>query len=218
MRGRDIKRYEYNFADLWLIATFPSKKYDINDFPAIKNHLLSFGIERLEQTGKTHIVNGTKITARKKTMNKWFETQDSISYWDDFSKQKIMYNDICQQLSFCLVPSDVYCVNTVYFIKDNPHIVYLLACLNSNIINWYYRTLSVQLGESAVRMFSIYVLNIAIPQPTKEDELKITQLVQQRMQSKELSVQQECEREIEQILIKLYHLSQEEMSYINHTL
>ena len=51
LRGRDIKRYEYTFADLWLITTFPSKKYDIDNFPGVKKHLLSFGIHRLEQTG-----------------------------------------------------------------------------------------------------------------------------------------------------------------------
>lgn len=83
MRGRDIKRYGYEFADLYLIATFPSLRIDIEKYPAVKKHLLSFGMERLEQTGKEHKVNGETIKARKKTTNKWFETQDSISYWDE---------------------------------------------------------------------------------------------------------------------------------------
>lgn len=56
LRGRDIKRYGYEWAELWLIATFPSRHYNIDEYPAIKQYLLSFGIERLEQTGKTHIV------------------------------------------------------------------------------------------------------------------------------------------------------------------
>lgn len=94
MRGRDIKRYDYEFADLYLIATFPSLKIDIEKYPAVKNHLLTFGMKRLEQTGKEYKVNGQTIRARKKTTNKWFETQDSISYWEDFSKQKIIYPDI----------------------------------------------------------------------------------------------------------------------------
>ena len=87
LRGRDIKRYGYNWAGLYLIATFPSRHYDIEQYPAVKNYLLSFGIERLEQTGKEHNMNGKKIKARKKTNNKWFETQDSISYWDTISPQ-----------------------------------------------------------------------------------------------------------------------------------
>ncbi|MFH1336957.1 MAG: Eco57I restriction-modification methylase domain-containing protein [Candidatus Zixiibacteriota bacterium] len=37
LRGRDIKRYSYEFADLWLIATFPSLKYDIEEYPAVVN-------------------------------------------------------------------------------------------------------------------------------------------------------------------------------------
>ncbi|WP_024992790.1 Eco57I restriction-modification methylase domain-containing protein, partial [Prevotella amnii] len=78
LRGRDIKRYGYEWAELWLIATFPSCHYNIDEYPAVKQYLLSFGIERLEQTGKTHIVNGKKVKARKKTNNKWSETQDSI--------------------------------------------------------------------------------------------------------------------------------------------
>lgn len=82
LRGRDIKRYGYDWANLWLIATFPSRHYNIEEFPAVKAHLLSFGKERLEQTGKKYIINGEEIKARKKTSNKWFETQDSISYWD----------------------------------------------------------------------------------------------------------------------------------------
>ncbi len=83
LRGRDIKRYGYNWAGLYLIATFPSRHYDIEQYPAVRDYLLSFGKERLEQTGKVYTVNGEKVKARKKTNNKWFETQDSISYWDE---------------------------------------------------------------------------------------------------------------------------------------
>ena len=75
LRGRDIKRYGYEFADLYLIALFPSRHYDIEEYSAVKKYLLTFGIERLEQTGKEHFVNGEKIKARKKTTNKWFEVQ-----------------------------------------------------------------------------------------------------------------------------------------------
>ncbi len=52
LRGRDIKRYGYNWTGLYLIATFPSRHYDIEKYPAVKNYLLGFGIERLEQNGE----------------------------------------------------------------------------------------------------------------------------------------------------------------------
>lgn len=36
LRGRDIKRYHYEFADLYLITTFPSLNYDIDKYPAVE--------------------------------------------------------------------------------------------------------------------------------------------------------------------------------------
>jgi hypothetical protein len=57
-----------------------------------------------------------------------------------------------------------YLNNTAYFfIGKEPELKLLLKALNSKVLDWYYRTLSVQLGEKAVRMFSIYVLKIPIP-------------------------------------------------------
>ena len=116
LRGRDIKRYSYTFADLWLIATFPSRHYNIDDFPAVKKHLLSYGIERLEQTGRKRVINGEEIRARKKTNNKWFETQDSINYWNDFFKQKIVYREISDAMDACLVEPGFMLNNKCYLI------------------------------------------------------------------------------------------------------
>lgn len=82
LRGRDIKRYSYDWAGLWVIATFPSRHYDIEDYPAVRDYLLHFGKERLEQTGKTYTIDGETFKSRKRTANKWFEVQDSIAYWN----------------------------------------------------------------------------------------------------------------------------------------
>ena len=66
----------------------------------------------------------------------------------------------------------MFCNNTTYFIAtDNESILeHLNRYLNSPLIDWYYRTLSVQLGAKAVRMFSIYVLEIPIP-PISQDDI-----------------------------------------------
>ena len=135
LRGRDIKRYGYNWTGLYLIATFPSRHYDIEKYPAVKNYLLGFGIERLEQTGKSHIVNGEKIKARKKTNNKWFETQDSISYWEDFSKPKIMYPNMTKYIPFYFDEKN-FLQNDKSFMITGKHIAYLTAFLNSSIFKF----------------------------------------------------------------------------------
>ena len=178
LRGRDIKRYGYEWAGLYLIATFPSRHYDIEKYPAVKAHLLSFGMERLEQTGKESVVNGQKVKARKKTNNKWFETQDSISYWDEFYNPKVFYSDITQKLEFALCDEVIFCNNTTYFLssKNLDLLKHIQVYLNHKLFDWYYRTISVQLGSSAVRMFSIYVLNLPIPKDVPINIYQVFQL------------------------------------------
>ena len=51
LRGRDIKRYGYEWAGLWLIATFPARHYDIEQYPAVKEYLLSFAEDYLRKNG-----------------------------------------------------------------------------------------------------------------------------------------------------------------------
>ena len=100
LRGRDINAWVTEKEDQYLIGTFPALNFDIDQYPAIKNHLLSFGIEKLEQTGAKHIVNGEEIKARKKTSNKWFETQDQIGYYKEFAKSKIVYPNMTSVFPF----------------------------------------------------------------------------------------------------------------------
>lgn len=66
----------------------------------------------------------------------------------------------------------MFCNNTTYFIatEDLSVLKHLNRYLNTSLVDWYYRTLSVQLGEKAVRMFSIYVLEIPIPPIAKEND------------------------------------------------
>ncbi len=204
LRGRDIKRYDYTFAELWLINVHNGIKdknippVNIEEYPAVKDYLNNY-YPKLEKRLDKGV---TPYNLR------------NCAYMDDFSRQKIMYNDICQRLSFCLVPKDIFCVNTVYFIKDNPHLKYLLACLNTNIIDWYYRTLSVQLGEKAVRMFSIYVEKIPLPIPSEKDEIQIASLVDELLIA-DIDEQHCLEEQIEKTIAKLYDLTQEEQNYLN---
>ena len=137
LRGRDIKRYGYDWANLWLIATFPSRHYDIDKYPSIKQYLLSFGIERLEQTGKTYVVDGEKVKARKKTNNKWFETQDSISYWDLFFQPHICWKAVGRNLAFALVESGVFLTAPASFISGGVYNETILHYLCSKVGTYF---------------------------------------------------------------------------------
>ena len=165
LRGRDIKRYGYEWAELWLIATFPSRHYNIEEYPAVKQYLLSFGIERLEQTGKTHIVNGEKVKARKKTHNKWFETQDSISYWEDFSKPKIMYSEIVRSPQFYLDEQGQFFPEATTFILTGEHLRYLYNIFHSKVFTYFFKHFYAGggLGEDGYRYKKVFFEKLPIP-------------------------------------------------------
>ena len=170
LRGRDIKRYLYEYADLYLIATFPSKHYDIEEYPTVKEYLLDFGMERLEQTGKEYTKDGIKIKARKKTNNKWFETQDSISYWDEFNKPKIVWarlmrlskSDLNAFPRFCSVPEGFYVVDSLCFFSGSE-IEILVQELNSEFAAYYFFNSVATLDNGGFQMRQQYVEEIPLP-------------------------------------------------------
>ena len=91
-------------------------------------------MERLEQTGKTYIINGETVKARKKTNNKWFETQDSISYWEDFNKPRIVYREIGLEMDACLIKAGWMISNKCYMISGE-HLEHLLNFFNTQLFN-----------------------------------------------------------------------------------
>ena len=173
LRGRDIKRYGYDWKNLYVITA--RLVTDIpNNYPAVCKHL-----EQFKGKGKLGDNSTTKVFKRPW----WAWMQEPVNYWEDFSKQKIVYSDISERLNFQIIEKEMYFNNTIYFItSETENLDYLLRFLNSNLIDWYYKTLSVQLGEKAVRMFTIYVLNIPIPKnKDKENIYKSYQLTKEEI-------------------------------------
>ena len=205
LRGRDIKRYRADFADLWIIATFPSMNYNIDDYPAIKEHLLSFSYDRLKQTGEPG--------ARKKTNNQWFETQDSISYWDDFSKQKIVWADLARTgNAFTYDDTKAIVLNTCYILTntadDESEIKYLLAMLNSKLILFYMNLISSKLDETGWRWFKQFVE--ILPIANIIDNSVFLGLIDKITNSTTNAL----ENEINKLVYSLYGLSEDEVAFI----
>jgi len=127
IRGRDLTAYGISDFE-YLIETFPSLKLDIENYPAIKSHLLSFGYERLKQTGEKG--------SRKKTNGKWFETQDSIKYYEHFDKPKIMYPNMTSVFPFIYDESGMLGNDKSFILtaqNDSVSLPFLTAVFNSSL-------------------------------------------------------------------------------------
>ena len=236
LRGRDIKRYGYDWANLWLITTFPSRKYRIDDYPSVRNYLLSFAYDylvengnkdialnhladfckqKLAQTGQYIIINGKNVwdahgnkeKGRKKTSNKWFETQDSISYWDLFFQPHICWKAVGRNLTFAIVPSGTFLTAPASFISAGDKNDYILAFLCSKIGKYYIYQNSDTTGAGDI-MLNIQSL-IQFPIPPVSDH-KIVELCKEIQKNPYSNIQEK----LDDLIFKSYGFNTEEINEI----
>ncbi|MFZ8860347.1 MAG: Eco57I restriction-modification methylase domain-containing protein [Thermocrinis sp.] len=211
LRGRDIERYRYKWAGLWIIL-------------ATKHTTTSCILNYLERH--------KEALERRAGDQEWYELQapPSREKINLLLMDKIGYSDI--GLRFAFIPSGIVGLNTTYFIipygKDRERILlYLLGLLNSKLIMFYYLNTAQVLSESTTRGFSIYIEQLPIPPITPQNQHLADQIVQkvqeilsltqssdfETCQEKQQKVK-ELEREIDQLVYKLYGLTEEEIRVV----
>ncbi|MCQ2951671.1 class I SAM-dependent DNA methyltransferase [Helicobacter pylori] len=221
LRGKDIKRYSYEWADLWVINThngytsaLKSKipPIDIAKYPAIKAHLDSHydAIVTRSDQGDTpyHLRN--------------------CAYLEDFEKEKIVYGEIVQEPRFYLDNGECelgfFYAEATSFILTGEHLRYLLGMLHSKLITFAFKTFYAGggLGESGYRYKKAFIERLPIPKITpKNQELadKIIVLVDKILEAKAKDPKantQELEKEIDALVYQLYNLTDEEIKIIEN--
>lgn len=240
LRGRHIDTYKYEWNELYLICTFPSRKYDIDDFPAIKRHLLSYAkdkliekgyqwvandyleefcYKKLEQTGSEIIINGEKIyfsasqseKARKRTDNKWFETQDTIGFYTDFNQRKIIYPNQTTHLSFYL-DTEGYFINQKAYMIVGKHLGYLTAFFNSALFRYCF-TDEFPLIQGAGREMNKSIFErIPVKDVTDEENAEYERRVMEIQQMKREGLPtDEKEQELDLMILAHYGIADPEL-------
>ena len=203
LRGRDIKRYSYEFADLHLITTFPSLKIDIEKYPAVKQYLMSFGYDKLKQTGD--------IGSRKKTNNKWFETQDSIGYWEDFSKQKIVWKRVGSILRFAYDDTGALCLDSTCF-ATGKYIKYLVGIMNSKFGKYIMKdSPQTGTGDLLISVQAIEPLIIPIPDDIINNKFEI--IINSKLQNIN-NLLSDFEKDIDILIYEMFKFTEEEIEFI----
>ncbi len=127
LRGRDIKRYRVDFADLWLINSHNGHgripPVDINDYPAIKSHLDQYW-DRL---------------ARRQDKGVTPYNLRNCAYLAEFEKEKIVWAEIVYDSAFYYDTSGVYPEATA-FVLTGERTKYLTALLNSRLLTFGFRS------------------------------------------------------------------------------
>lgn len=206
LRGRNIQRWYAVQDDLWLIGTFPTLKLNIDEYPEIKNHLLSFGKKRLDQSGAEG--------SRKKTNNDWFETQDTIAYWKEFEKPKIMYQVFQVKPCFIYSESALYCNNSMWIIPKADK--FLVAILNSKM-GWWLISKYCTAIQNGYQLIWKYFGQIPIPKVSEKQAKSIVDLVDEILKLKKADANsnvESIENKIAQLVYQLYGLTKEEIKIV----
>ena len=155
LRGRDIRRYGYEWADLWLINTHNGVKdslerIKVEDYPAIKLHL-DYYWDKIESRADK---GDTPYNLR------------NCAYVDEFSKPKMVWGNLNTKGSYALAPEDMFINAPACMIV--PGSPYLLAMLNSKVADYYIRNLGVVRNGGFFEYKPMFVEQIPVPLPQDE--------------------------------------------------
>ncbi|MDR0762454.1 MAG: hypothetical protein LBF13_05350 [Campylobacteraceae bacterium] len=202
LRGRDIKRYGYEFANLYLINTHNGIKekgvdpIDIDDYPAIK-HWLDFG--GIAYNGK--IYEGYKQIEKRADQGDTPYNLRNCAYMEDFYKQKIAWNRIASEKLFSFVDEGIFIQDSMHFFTGN-HLKYLCATLNSKLFVWLmYLIVGDAAGGNAGNADN--VKNLTIHMPSLEQKQQIEKLFEMQQYG-----------EIDKLIYELYGLAEDEIQFI----
>ncbi|GAA9677988.1 class I SAM-dependent DNA methyltransferase [Helicobacter pylori] len=221
LRGKDIKRYSYEWAGEWVINThngytsaIKSKipPIDIEKYPALKSHLDS---------------HWDTIATRSDQGDTPYHLRN-CAYLEDFEKEKIVYGEIAQEPRFYLDNGECqlgyFYAEATSFILTGEHLRYLLGMLHSKLITFAFKTFYAGggLGESGYRYKKAFIERLPIPQITPQNQKlarKITDCAKAILEAKEKDPKantQELEKEIDALVYQLYNLTDEEIKIIEN--
>ena len=214
LRGRDIKRYGYEWANLWLIYIPWHFPYQFDDsiqgasesaelafkeqYPAVYSHMLRYK-EPLSKRNKAE----TGIRYEWYAMQRW-----GAKYWEDFSKPKVVWKRVGSILRFSYDKGGHLALDSTCFATGN-HIPFLVCILNSKMGHYLLQNApKTGTGDLLISVQAIEPLQI--PQPSSSEEDALASL---------LSVTTEIdEQKIDNIIFNMYELNECEIDFINKSI
>ncbi|MGL2586739.1 class I SAM-dependent DNA methyltransferase [Helicobacter pylori] len=216
LRGKDIKRYSYEWADLWVINTHNGYTSDL------KSKIPPIDIAKYPAT-KAHLDSHYDTIATRCDQGDTPYNLRNCAYLEDFEKEKIVYPCImAKEPCFVYEEKGFYAPAPANIVTgDKIEIKYLTALLNSKCIYFAMRKFYMGGGiEGELKTNNLE--KIPIPKITPQNQelaRKITDGAKQILALKEKDPKantQRLEKEIDALVYQLYHLTDEEIKIIEN--
>jgi type I restriction-modification system DNA methylase subunit len=223
--GRDVKRYKFDNGRRFII--FTRRGIDIKEYPSIFNYLNQFKDKLIP---KPKNWKGQEWKGRKPGSYQWYEIQDSIDYYLEFEKEKIIYPNICKRPEFTIDVNGFYTNQKCFIISKNDK--YLLGILNSLIMMFFFRTTIPKLrgdfyepGYVFMKNFPVHKINFTNLAEVEQHDRMVT-LVERMLglHKRDPQTPQEADRiqreiaatdaAIDKLVYELYGLTEEEVRIV----
>ena len=205
LRGRDIQRYQAQWAGQWLIDTHNGygkvPPIHVDDYPAVKKHLNQY-YERL---------------ALRKDKGRTPYNLRNCSYHAQFKKEKLFWMHMSPRGRFAYSDSEIYCNQKAFFLTGH-FLKYLCAILNSTIVTWFIGNTAVTTGMGLTQWDKFVVEKVAIPKVAISEQRQFVDLVERILSVKADSPSADTsslENEIDGLVNSLYELSPQETVLLN---
>ena len=215
LRGRDIKRYSYDWANLWLIwvpwhfplhndssiqgASDKAERIFKEQYPALYNHLLSF---KKELSARNKAETGIRY--------EWYALQRwGANYWEEFFKPKVMYPNMTKYIPFYYDTLGFY-QNDKSFMITGRHIAYLTAFLNSSIFKFCFLNNFPELQGGTRELRKVFFDKIPVKQINDALNEQFALLVSEMQKTPSVA----RAKVIDKLLFDVYELTEEERDVI----
>ena len=202
LRGRDIKRWKADWAGRYVI--FTRRGVDIDEYPAIKDHLSWWRSELAPKAAA-----GQSGPGRKPGDYQWYEIQDSIAYYHEFTRPKIVFNHFINSASFAYDTSGAYHNNACSFaVPPSPS---LAAIVNSSVGWWLLSHLCTPLQNGYMQVFVQFLEQLPIPSLPEDIDKRLAEYVETLATGVDAP---DIEREIDTLVFEAYGLSPQERKLV----
>lgn len=222
LRGRDVQKYQVDYAGLWLIyipwhfplhtnneitgASLEAESKLKNQYPAIYEHLLLF---KKQLSARNKAETGIRY--------EWYALQRfGSNYYKDFEKPKIIYPNMTKYMPFALDLSGEFYHNDKSFHLLTARIYWLCAMFNSKLFDYCFRDNFPELLGGTRELRKVFFDKIPIKQLSEVEELPFKQILTEILALKvENKPTQYLEQQIDNMIYKLYNLTFDEVKVID---
>ena len=202
LRGRDIRRYSYQWSNLWIINTHNGIKGElervhIEDYPAIKQHIDRYWDKVVKRADQ----GDTPYNLR------------NCAYLDLLSQPKIIWGEISDKSKFCIDRLGEFVPEATTFMLSGDNLLYLLAFLNCSISEYLFSTIGTTTGVGTVRWKKYKILELPIPRyDTSKLYTDLINACKNAVETHEATTI--YEKRINSIIYQIYGLTEDEIGYI----